>query len=644
VTILLCGVPDQLRVATMETRSADEVISATPELSEALRLVAVACPTVIVVGGATTRLVSDSCRQLRAIDVSRRAVIVALGGDRPDDVRALIESGADDFCAGTLDGQQLRGRLLVAQRRAADVARHRTTEKALRESSESLATTLNSIGDGVIATDPHGLIVRMNPIAEKITGWAVDEAKGCSLAAVLSLVNSDTRVAVENPFDHALREGVSVALAPHTLLIRRDGAEIPIADSCAPIRSNDGTVAGAVLVFRDLTAQQAAEASQARLRQQLVFADRMASVGTLAAGVAHEINNPLSYVAANVDLAIEELIIITGGSTSGRLRELEEMLIEARSGISRVSKIVRALKTFSRIEEERSDVIDLIPVIELSINMSYNELRHCARIVKDYGAVPLVEADDARLGQVFINLLVNAAQAFPHGDTQANEIRIVTSTDADGRALVEVRDNGPGIAPEILPCIFDPFFTTKALGAGTGLGLAISHNIVTGMGGTIVVQSEINRGTSFRVTLPASRSPVVTPRTSDVQPKATAERPAIVLVVDDEPSIGSAIRRVLRRHDVTVVTTAQDALDILATGKEFDLVLSDLMMPGMSGMEMYRTLLKLSPKTAARLVFLTGGAFTPEAQVFLDGISNERLEKPFVASKLREMVENLVRS
>ncbi|HZL18295.1 MAG TPA: ATP-binding protein, partial [Polyangia bacterium] len=266
--------------------------------------------------------------------------------------------------------------------------------------------------------------------------------------------------------------------------------------------------------------------------------------------------NPLSYVAANVELAIEELSAITGGSASGRLKEFEDMMVEARAGIVRVSKIVRALKTFSRIEDERSDVIDLIPVIELSINMAYNEIRHCARVVKDYGPLPLVEADDARLGQVFINLLVNAAQAFPEGNAQPNEIRIVTSTDAAGRALVEVRDNGPGIAPEILTRIFDPFFTTKTLGAGTGLGLAISHNIVTGMGGTIAVQSELNRGTIFRVTLPASAALEVTARASSAQPKTRTGRPATVLVIDDEPSIGLAIRRVLRHHDVTAVTTA----------------------------------------------------------------------------------------
>jgi PAS domain S-box-containing protein len=644
MTILLCAVLDEPSAASIEGLSPGEVISATPELSEALRLVATTCPTVIVVGGATVPVVADSCRQLRAIDSCRNAVIVAFGSDRFEDVQILLEAGADDFLAGTLDRDNLRSRVLVARRLAADLARHRATERALRELSDSLGTTLNCIGDGVIATDSRGVIVRMNPIAEKLTGWAVGEAKGASLAGILPLVNRDTRAAVENPFDHALREGVSVTLAPHTLLVRRDGAEIPIADSCAPIKSSDGRFDGAVFVFRDLTAQQETEAAHARLQQQLVFADRMASVGTLAAGVAHEINNPLSYVAANVDLAIEELSAITGGSASRRLKELEDMMIEARAGIFRVSKIVRALKTFSRIEEERSDVIDLIPVIELSINMAYNEIRHCARVVKDYGPLPLVEADDARLGQVFINLLVNAAQAFPEGNTQRNEIRVVTSTDAAGRALVEVRDNGPGIAPEVLARIFDPFFTTKMLGAGTGLGLAISHNIVTGMGGTIAVQSELTRGTTFRVTLPASASLEVSARTSSAQPKTSTGRPATVLVIDDEPSIGLAIRRVLRHHHVTAVTTAQEALDILGTGKEFDVVLSDLMMPGMSGMELYRALSKMSPKMAARIVFLTGGAFTPEANVFLDSISNERMEKPFVASKLREMVQSFIRS
>jgi PAS domain S-box-containing protein len=643
MTTLPWAVPEKLGAPAMKLLAVGETVLATGDLSEALRVVANESPSVILVSGATSRAVADSCRELRAGEISRNAVIVALGSDRPEDVRGLIEAGADDFFVGAMDGDELRSRILVAQRFAVDIARHRETERELRELSESLATTLDCIGDGVIATDSIGLIVRMNPIAEKLTGWDAHQALGTSLSAILPLINGETRAAVEGPFDHALREGGIVTMAPHTVLVRRDGAEIPITDSCAPIRSRDGKFNGAVLVFRDLTAQREGEAVQARLQQQLVFADRMASVGTLAAGVAHEINNPLSYVAANVDLAIEEIGLITGGPATGQMKELEDMMIEARAGISRVSKIVRALKAFSRIEKENADVIDLVPVIELSINMAYNEIRHRARVVKDYGKHPLVEADGARLGQVFINLLVNAAQAFPAGTTQGNEIRIVTSTDPAGRAVVEVRDNGPGISAEVLNRIFDPFFTTKSPGSGTGLGLAISHNIVTGMGGEISVQSELNRGTSFRVTLPASGSRTVTSRMLEAGPKSSKGRPAAVLVVDDEPSIGMAIRRVLRHHDVTVVTTAQAALDVVAAGKEFDVILSDLMMPGMSGMELHRTLAELSPKMASRMVFLTGGAFTAEANVFLDGVSNERMEKPFDTNRLREMVQSFAR-
>ncbi|MDB4995010.1 MAG: sensor histidine kinase/response regulator, partial [Myxococcaceae bacterium] len=468
------------------------------------------------------------------------------------------------------------------------------------------------------------------------------EARGRLVTELLSLVNQDTGATVENPIEQTLRDGVTVGLANRTLLRRRDGSEIPIGDSCAPIRSSAGMVHGAVLVFRDLTADRSAEAIQAQLQRQLIFADRMASVGTLAAGVAHEINNPLTYVSANVDTAIEEVRALAGASASGRMRDLEEILLEAREGAARITKIVRGLKTFSRLEEERRGVIDLVPVLELSINMAFNEIRHRARLVKDYGKLPLVDGDEARLAQVFINLLVNAAQALPADDMAGNEIRIVTSTDASGRAVIEICDTGPGIVPVILSRIFDPFFTTKPVGVGTGLGLAICHNIVTGMGGEISAHSELGRGTTFRVALLASTSSAASSGTA-----AVAEGPPIrsaqVLVVDDEPAVGMAVRRVLRGHEVTVVTSAQDAIDLLAEGRDFDVIFSDLMMPGISGRELYAILARQHPKMASRVVFVTGGAFTPEANVFLDGIANERLEKPFELKQLRKMVERFLK-
>ena len=526
---------------------------------------------------------------------------------------------------------------------ARDVTEARAAKEAMRELSESLATTLDSIGDGVIATDVSGTIKRINRVAQQLTGWTADSALERPIAEVFAIIDGESRCTAESPVDRVLRHGVRSGLPKHTLLARRDGSEIPVADSCAPITSSDQVVTGAVLVFRDLSSEQQVAASQARYQQQLILAERMASVGTLAAGVAHEINNPLTYVTANLDLAIEEIRALSGGSASGRMKDLEELLLEAREGNARVTKIVRGLKTFSRIEEERSTVLDLIPVLDLSINMAFNEIRHRARLVKEYGKLPLVEGDDARLGQVFINLLVNAAQAMPAGETDANEIRVVTSTDTLGQAVVEIRDTGPGIAANNLARIFDPFFTTKAVGVGTGLGLAICHNIVTSMQGQISVQSELGKGTTFRVALPPSTGRISLVPSALPGAEVTAVARGKVLVVDDEPAVGLAVQRVLRDHDVTVVTSAQEALLRITGGAEFDVILSDLMMPGMSGMDLFGVLVRQNPKLAARVVFVTGGAFTPEANAFLDRIANERMEKPFHFKQLRELVRKFVK-
>jgi two-component system, cell cycle sensor histidine kinase and response regulator CckA len=393
-----------------------------------------------------------------------------------------------------------------------------------------------------------------------------------------------------------------------------------------------------------LTEERLAEAEeiQEQLQRQLLFADRMASVGTLAAGVAHEINNPLAYVAANITLMIEELQALAVESPSERLKELGAMAMDVQAGGDRIRKIVRGLKTFSRAEEERRVVIDVRPLLDQCIDMAFNEIRHRARLVKDYGKIPLVEADDARLGQVFINLLVNAAQSLPEGDSVANEISVVTSTDAGGRAVIEVRDTGLGIPEDVLGRIFDPFFTTKPVGIGTGLGLSICHNIVAGLGGEISVMSEEGRGTTFRVVLPAARRTIEKSAVPAGMPEQVLAC-AAVLVVDDEPAIGVVLCRVLRGHQVTVMTTARQALEALASGKHFDVILSDLMMPEMSGMDFYEELARRFPDAAQRVVFVSGGAFTPSAKGFLDRIGNERIEKPFHPQSVRDLIQKYVR-
>ncbi|HEX2872634.1 MAG TPA: ATP-binding protein [Polyangiaceae bacterium] len=400
-------------------------------------------------------------------------------------------------------------------------------------------------------------------------------------------------------------------------------------------------------IARDVTEQKQAEAQlqaatklQAELQRQLILADRMASVGTLAAGVAHEINNPLSFVVGNLSLILEAVERAATRGTSPSTQELAELASAAMTGAERIRKAVAALKTFSRSEEEQRVVLEVHPLLELSIEMTFNEIRHRARLVRDYGPVPLVEVDEARLGQVFINLLINAAQALPDGGATEHEIRVVTATDALGRAVIEVRDTGPGVPTHLANRIFDPFFTTKPIGIGTGLGLSISHAILASMGGTISLEDSAGRGAAFRVVLPPASAPKAQVAVPPVVAPSVAG--AAVLVVDDEPAVGVLLRRVLTAHQVMAVTAAQEALALIDAGKPFDIIISDVMMPGMSGVELYEALAERFPEYKSRVIFISGGAFTPATKAFLERTGNPRIEKPFNPQRVRELVERVL--
>jgi len=382
-------------------------------------------------------------------------------------------------------------------------------------------------------------------------------------------------------------------------------------------------------------------AEREKMTAQLMLADRMVSVGTLAAGVAHEINNPLAYLIASLDFLDREFKGMAQ-NLPGPFAELGEAIAEAREGAGRVKHVVRDLKTFSRVDKERTGRIDVRPVIESSINIAFNEIKYRARLVREYGATPLVRADEGRLGQVFLNLLINAAQAMPEGRATENEIRVVTGADDSGRALVEVRDSGPGIPPDVLDRIFEPFFTTKPIGVGTGLGLSICRSIVIAAGGEISVESKVNEGTVFRVLLPAAPPEAEDEAAPPTRPLSQGRRGRI-LVVDDEPALGVAIRRILAgEHDVTVLTAASEARELVARGDRFDVILCDLMMPKMTGMDLHAEFTALAPDQAERMVFVTGGAFTEKARRFLGTVPNIRLEKPFDTAGLRALIRGLV--
>jgi CheY-like chemotaxis protein len=262
--------------------------------------------------------------------------------------------------------------------------------------------------------------------------------------------------------------------------------------------------------------------------------------------------------------------------------------------------------------------------------------------VRDDGALALVLADGDRLVQVFLNLLLNAAQAIEDGRAEKNEIRISTRLDGD-RLAIEVAVTGVGIPPEAIGRVFDPFFTTKPVGVGTGLGLSICHTIVTGLGGAISVESEPGAGSRFRVLLPVHRGAA----TGRELPRRTLEaaRRARILLVDDEPYFISAMRRVLEgEHEVVGMTSAREALSQLATrgdetaASDFDLILCDLMMSEMSGIELHGELVRVSPELARRVVFMTGGAFTPRARAFLQAIPNRCVEKPLDLETIDDLI------
>jgi PAS domain S-box-containing protein len=485
-----------------------------------------------------------------------------------------------------------------ALRDAATRRERRLAEQALRESELKYRRIVETAQEGIWVIDSEARTSFVNRRMAEMLGSTPEEMAG---RPVFEFMDEEWKRVAEGNLERR-RQGIA---EQHEFEFRRrDGTAFWASVSTNPIFDESGHYLGSLAMVADLTERR-------NLQERLMVADRMVSVGTLAAGVAHEINNPLTAVLGNLHLATRELAeIAQQWQKPVELEEVFDELQAATEAAERMRDIVRDLRIFSRAESEEAEPVDLQRILESSLRMAWTEIRHRARLVKDYRPVPLVAACESRLGQVFLNLIVNTAQAIPEGRVESNEIRVLTGVDGNGRPLVEIRDSGSGMPPEVLRSLFTPFFTTKPAGVGTGLGLSICHRIVSSLGGEIVVESEPGKGSFFRVFLPAAAEPRV--RTT-VSPAARAAlRRGRILVIDDEPMIGELARRVLSAdHDVVATTNGSEALSKLSAGERFDAILCDLMMPQMTGMDLHARLLQVAPDQAARLIFLTGGAFTP---------------------------------
>jgi PAS domain S-box-containing protein len=505
-----------------------------------------------------------------------------------------------------------------------DVSARKQTEQELRRE----ALLFESLNDGVIFLDLQGNVVDWNTSAERLFGYAKGEVLGRAWSDVLKLSENNlqaTVLAALRRYGRWSREVVA---------LRKDGSETFCEVTVVPLRDAEGRHIATIAVHRDIGERRAMQA-------QLLVASRLASVGTLAAGVAHEINNPLAFVNANVLYLADELERLRtalGPATD----EILQLVTETRQGVERIGLIVRDLKAFSRADsEDVSAVVDVRKVLAFAEKMAGKEMRQRARVLRDIQPVPMVKANESRLGQVFLNLLLNAAQAIPDGAAAEHEIRIRTRTDGLGRAVVEVSDTGRGIPEELRARVFDPFFTTKPVGEGTGLGLSICLGIVRSLGGEILLESEVGEGSTFRVALPAhqpERSTVVFPA-----PELPPPTRVKLLVVDDEPYICTAIQRLLRReHRVTALTTVREALALLETGERFDVILSDLMMPEQNGEDFYKELNRVAPDQARRMIFMTGGAFTPRSEEFLRSSTVPQVAKPISLEMLQGAIRQVV--
>lgn len=513
-------------------------------------------------------------------------------------------------------GADQKPRCLVATHR--NITERRRAETGLRASEESFRAVIEHSPDAIVV-HRAGSVLYANREAERLFGAAHPGAlRGLALKKFLP----------------------ASALGGHgeARLAGPAGQERTLEVTSVPLTFEGGPAT--LQVMRDVSEER-------RLTERMMLVDRMVAIGTLAAGVGHEINNPLVYIINNLDYTRTTLPGIVGSLASpqeasrarAQLGEIDAALSDALEGAQRVRSIVRDLSQFARSAEQDAARVDLEQVVDRALELVSTSIAERARLMRELEAKQSPWASPQRVSHVLLNLLHNAVEAIPPGDPPGHEVRI-RSYDEGERVVLEVSDTGAGIPADTLPRVFDPFFTTRAVGKGRGLGLSVAQSMARGMGGELSVTSTEGKGSCFRLCLPVHPPSVRVP-----EPGALSSHPKVrILLMDDDVATYEAVERALAtRAAVALARDPGEAFALLEKGETFDLLLWDVTKAKLRGAAAFLELAERMPATARRVFFLAGGVAPSSVQQLLARYPSRRLERPLSPVHLGEIVEQLTR-
>lgn len=531
------------------------------------------------------------------------------------------------------DERELRATIEMA------LYRHRA-ETRLRKVERWLATTLRSIGDGVIATDDQGLITLINPLAESVTGWSSFEAVGKPLDEVFAIHNEEGINETSSFFSEAMQTGVTIHLAENKYLKSKEGVMVPVDDSIAPIRDDDDNITGCVVVFRDCTQSKLLQEERRILETKMQETQRLESLGVLAAGIAHDFNNLLTVVTMNASLAKTQV-----AKESPVMRGLTDI----QSAAERAAQLCNQMLAYAGQGSLSVEDISINELTRDTAQLLTTAISKKTALSLDLGDnIPKIHGDRSQIQQVIMNLVINASESlqdlpgkiklktrYMHVERYKLQLCRAGGNLVEGDYLmIEVKDTGEGMTPEVLTRLFDPFFTTKF--TGRGLGLAAVIGIVRSHGGDLSVESISGAGTTFRIYLPASSV------TEDIVVSVDMESSSwlgtgYALIVDDEATIRAAGQAVLN-HLGFQVELAEDGMrgleKILRQTVNYKVMLLDLTMPNLDGREVYKIVRDRMPDLP--IIIMSGYSSHQATDLMEDGGPTAFIQKPFSVNAIKE--------